>query len=101
MRGIFVPLGWVVNKIADGDYGIDFAVQLFEQHKATGEWFKVQLKSSASTEYSVKGDFISETLEMKHAKHYCLEIREPVFLIHADVKGRRTFWSAHSSMPRW
>lgn len=94
MRGVFVPVGWVVNRMIDGDYGIDFDVQLFEQHKATGEWFKVQLKSSASTEYSAKGDFISETLEMKHARHYCVEMRDPVFVIHADVRGGRIFWFA-------
>jgi hypothetical protein len=57
MRRIFEPLTWVVNKIS-GDYGIDFDVQIFEQYKATGEWFKVQLKSSGSTAYSAKGDFI-------------------------------------------
>jgi Domain of unknown function (DUF4365) len=68
MRAIFEPLGWAVNKI-QSDYGIDFDIQIFEQHQATGEWFKVQLKSSESTEYSTRGDFLSETLSTSHATH--------------------------------
>jgi len=48
MRSIFESVGWAVNEIED-DYGIDFDVQLFEDGKATGEWFKVQLKSSGNT----------------------------------------------------
>jgi len=95
MRGIFEsePYGWAVNKI-ENDYGIDFDVQIFEKHRATGEWFKVQLKSSASTNYSASGDFISQPLELKDAAHYSTEIRDPTFLIHADVQTKRTFWYA-------
>lgn len=53
LREIFHSEGWVVNKIAS-DYGIDFDIQIFEEGKATGEWFKVQLKSSENTQYSAK-----------------------------------------------
>jgi hypothetical protein len=100
MRGIFEPepLGWVVNKIVS-DYGVDFDVQIFRDHQATGEWFKVQLKSSDSTSYSANGDFISEPLEHKHAAHYSTEIRDPIFLMHADVRGGRTFWHAPQLAP--
>jgi uncharacterized protein DUF4365 len=95
MRSIFEPdpPGWVVNKI-HSDYGIDFDVQIFDQHKATGEWFKAQLKSSESSAYSAEGDFISETLDLRHAKHYSTQMRDPIFLIHADVATKRTFWHA-------
>lgn len=93
MRAAFVSVGWAVNRI-ESDYGVDFDIQVFEQTKATGEWFKVQLKSSENTQYSVDGDFISETLSMDHAAHYSTEIREPIFLIHADVRSKKTFWFA-------
>jgi hypothetical protein len=93
MRAVFEPLGWVVNVI-HSDYGVDFDVQMFERNQATGEWFKVQLKSSESTDYSTNGDFVSETLTAKHVAHYSTEITDPMFLIHADVKSKRTFWSA-------
>jgi hypothetical protein len=45
-------------------------VQMFEDNKATGYGFKVQLKSSESPEYFSKGDFVSETLSKDHASHY-------------------------------
>jgi hypothetical protein len=98
MREIFHSVGWAVNKIAS-DYGIDFDNQIFEQGKATGEWFKVQLKSSENTQYSAKGDFISETLDKMHVVHFSTEMRDPVLLIHADVKAKRTFWFAPQLSP--
>jgi hypothetical protein len=93
MRSGFESVGWTVNEI-ERDYGIDFDVQLFEDGKATGEWFKVQLKSSENTTYSAAGDFVSEILSRQHAAHFSTEIRDPVFVVHADVKAGRTFWSA-------
>lgn len=93
MRAIFEPVGWAVNRI-ERDYGVDFDIQMFEDNKATGEWFKVQLKSSQSSEYSSKGDFVSETISKDHASHYSTKIRDPIFIVHADVKAKRTFWFA-------
>jgi hypothetical protein len=67
-------------------------VQMFEDNKTTGYWFKVQLKSSESPEYFSKGDFVSETLSKDHASHYSTEIRDTIFFVlHADVKAKRTF----------
>jgi hypothetical protein len=82
-----------VNRI-EKDYGVDFDVQMFEDNKATGEWFKVQLKSSECSEYSANGDFVSETISKDHASYYSTEIRDPIFILHADVKAKRTFWFA-------
>jgi hypothetical protein len=93
MRSIFESVGWTVNEI-ENDYGIDFDVQVFEKNKATGEWFKVQLKSSESTDYSAQGEFISESLARQHATHFSSEMRDPVFVIHADVTAERTYWYA-------
>jgi Domain of unknown function (DUF4365) len=93
MRELFVAIGWVVNRI-ETDYGVDFDVQMFEGNRATGEWFKIQLKSSENTEYSATGDFVSEVLPRNHAAHYSTEIRDPIFLIHADTIAKRTFWFA-------
>ena len=87
------PIGWTVNEITN-DYGIDFDVQLFENQRATGEWFKVQLKSSESTSYSSASEFLSEPLDREHAVHFSSEMTDPVFVIHADVPSERTFWYA-------
>ncbi|MBA3915490.1 MAG: DUF4365 domain-containing protein [Acidobacteriales bacterium] len=93
MREVFHSVDWAVNKMSS-DYGIDFDVQIFDQGKATGEWFKVQLKSSEATRYSAKGDFVSEKLEKMHAAHFSVEMRDPVILIHADTVAKRSFWFA-------
>jgi hypothetical protein len=93
MRAVFASVGWAVNRM-ESDYGVDFDIQMFESGKTTGEWFKVQLKSSENTQFSANGDFISETLPIDHAVHYSTQIRDPIFLIHADVKSKRTFWFA-------
>jgi hypothetical protein len=93
MRAVFASEGWAVNRM-ESDYGVDFDIQMFEGEKTTGEWFKVQLKSSENTQFSANGDFISETLTIDHAVHYSTQIRDPIFLIHADVMSKRTFWFA-------
>jgi hypothetical protein len=93
MREILESQGWVVNEIQQ-DYGIDFNVQVFEAQSPTGDWFHVQLKSSGSTEYSADGSFISQKLPTTHARHFALEIRDPVFLLHADVTRMQLFWHA-------
>jgi len=91
LKSALEPVGWAVNKI-EHDYGIDFDVQIFRDHQATGEWFKIQLKSSESTAYSADRSFVSERLDVKHAKHFACEIREPVFVIHSDVRNEKVFW---------
>ena len=85
------PLGWVLNPIQN-DFGIDYDVQVFADGKAEGQWFKIQLKSSASTDLSADGTFISQQLSLHHARYYALELREPVFLTHADTKAKKVYW---------
>ncbi|MGH9714591.1 MAG: DUF4365 domain-containing protein [Candidatus Acidiferrales bacterium] len=93
MRGALSQTGWGINRI-EKDYGIDFDIQVFEKSRPTGVWFKVQLKSSGATKYSVRGEFLSEQLDMAHALHYSSQMNDPVILIHADVKNERTYWCA-------
>jgi hypothetical protein len=92
LRAAFEPLGWRVNKI-EHDYGVDFNVQIFVNGTPNGVWFAVQLKSSAASQYSADKNFISQPLEVDHARHYALELCEPVLLIHADVTREIIFWS--------
>ena len=93
LRQILEPLNFIVNDVQE-DYGIDCNVQVFDQKSPTGAWFHVQLKSSASTEYSANGSFVSQKLSIEHARHYTFEIRQPIFLIHADVTSERLYWHA-------
>jgi hypothetical protein len=93
LREALEPLGWVLTGIEE-DYGIDHDVQVFIDGSPGGPWFKIQLKSSASSNYSADGSFVSVELTLDHAKHYTLELRDPIFLIHADTRSKRVFWSA-------
>ena len=93
LRSIFVPLGWTVNKI-EHDYGADFEIEIFHDHKSTGASFKVQLKSSESTQYAADERYVSQVIDKKSARYLCSEVRTPVILIHADVTNHRTFWLA-------
>lgn len=92
-REILEPLGWVLNDVQE-DYGIDSNVQVFDHESPTGAWFHVQLKSSATSDYASHGAFLSQELAIDHARHYALEMREPVFVIHADVTSRSVYWYA-------
>jgi hypothetical protein len=93
LREAVEPLGWIVNEVQQ-DYGIDANVQVFANRSPTGAWFHIQLKSSRSTAYSANGSFISQELTTAHAKHYALEMHEPIFLIHADVNKKIVYWHA-------
>jgi hypothetical protein len=93
LREALESLRWVVNEVEE-DYGIDFNVQVFDGESPTGTWFHVQLKSSASSEYSADRSFVSQQITVNHARHYALEMREPVLVIHADVESKSVYWYA-------
>jgi len=93
LRGALEPLGWVVNDVQE-DYGIDSNVQIFAERSPTGAWFHAQLKSSISTRYSADHSFISEDVSIDHARHYALDMREPVLVVHADVALGMVYWYA-------
>jgi hypothetical protein len=93
LRELLEPLGWVINDVQE-DYGIDYNVQVFDGRHPTGAWFHVQLKSSGSSSYSADNTFISQELSADHARHYALEIRDPVLVVHADVTSSHLYWYA-------
>jgi len=91
MRAVFESVGWAVRTL-DKDIGIDFEVEIFDNFKSTGVFFKVQLKSSESTRYVNSRTVISQPLRVASARYLSAEVRLPVVLIHADVKNKKTFW---------
>jgi hypothetical protein len=93
LREALESLGWVVTDVQE-DYGIDSTVQVFEGKSPTGAWFYLQLKSSSVSDYVADGAFVSQELSIDHARYYALEMREPVFLIHADVASKKVYWCA-------
>jgi len=92
LREVLEPLG-VVNEV-QMDYGIDYNVQVFDAQNPTGVWFHVQLKSSGSSDYSADRSFVSQELSIDHARHFAVEMRDAVLLIHADVSSKKVFWYA-------
>jgi hypothetical protein len=92
LRSILEPLGWVVNDVEE-DYSIDSNVQVFDGKSPNGAWFHVQLKSSLDPDYSADGTFISQSLKMDHARHFALVLRQPMFLLIADVANARLHWT--------
>jgi hypothetical protein len=91
LRAVLEKLGWVLNDVEE-DYGIDSNVQIFDGAHPTGAWFHVQLKSSGHSEYSRDRTFISQELSVDHARHYALDMRQPVLIIHADVTNEKVYW---------
>ncbi len=93
LREALESLGWIVNDVQE-DYGIDTNVQVFDEGSPTGVWFHVQLKSSASSEYAADRSFVSQKLSIDHARHFGLEMSQPVLLIHVDVTSKSVYWHA-------
>lgn len=91
LRSALETLGWVLNDVQE-DYGIDSNIQVFDSGSPTGAWFHVQLKSSRNTSYSADKTFVSQELSVEHARHYAIEMREPVALVHADVAAQKVYW---------
>ena len=83
--------GWVANKV-QRDYRVDFNVQVFVERSPDGTWLNCQLKSHGTPDYSADTSFISEPLDMDHAKHFALELKQPMFLAVADVSTKRLYW---------
>jgi hypothetical protein len=90
-RAALERLGWVLNDVEE-DYGIDSNVQIFDGAYPTGAWFHVQLKSSRHSEYSSDRTFIPQELSVDHARHYALDMRQPLLVIHADVMNEKVYW---------
>lgn len=99
LRGYLEPRGWVVRKVEQSeDYGIDFEVEVFSDEgghfHSTGFIFKVQLKSSAKSRYLKSDSCVCSEIKKKHLAYYLDELKVPVIVIHADVRGKRLFWTA-------
>lgn len=92
MREALDPFG-VVNEVQE-DYGIDFYVQAFDGESPTGASFYVQLKSSAASEYASDHTFVAQKFSIDHIRHYALDMRDPLLVIHADVISKRVYWYA-------
>ena len=91
LRDAIEPLGWTVNEV-QSDYGIDFNIQVFDGISPNCMWFHIQLKSHQNPDYSSGRNFISESIEMDHVRHFAIEIQQPMFLLITDVGSKKLYW---------
>lgn len=59
---------------------------------STGAALKVQLKSSATTQYSADGATVSQAIRVANAKYLTHELRVPTVVVHCDVTRGRAYW---------
>ena len=81
-------------RLQPDDYGIDYDVEIFEEHQTTGVIFKVQLKGTRAPSLSVDGKTAVIRLKLRTLQYLCNQIAAPVVVVLADVTNRRTTWYA-------
>ena len=72
------------------DYGIDYEIEIFEDDKPTGIWFRIQLKGKESIREV--NDSIAISFETDKIKHYLDKVPFPVFLFVVHVKEEEIYW---------
>jgi len=92
VRAAFECLEWTVEPNTN-DYGVDLNVEVFVNRETTGITFKVQVRSSEATTYSQDRTYVSEPISRPNAEYWCVELRSPIVLVHADVNSADTFWT--------
>jgi len=86
-----LPATWAARPQPD-DYGIDYDVEIFEEHETTGVIFKVQLKGTRAPSLSVDGRRAAVSLKLRTVQYLYHQISAPVVVVLADVTNRQTMW---------
>lgn len=104
-RGIFakaLPPTWIPRDEQDQeDYGVDYEIEFEDSAgKPTGALLKVQLKGTASPEYSEDGRRIScSSLKVERMEYYLEKLDVPVALVLVDVNAEKCYWATLSGNP--
>lgn len=88
-----LPISWVLNAQSK-DYAKDFLVEVgSDDYEMTGDAFYIQLKGQEQPTFVMDGQFLSFSLETKHAKYYLDNVKDlPVFLVVVDVTSKKGYW---------
>ena len=78
------PASWQIRPIGERDVGIDGEAEIRVNNRYTGWFFKYQLKSTDSIEWSMAGASRSSAIKTSTA-NYWLGLEVPVFLFQADL----------------
>ncbi len=77
------PNSWTTTSTSEGDFGIDYQIQLDEGGLINGI-FRVQLKGTQSPDLNASGEYFSIELNSSTLNYYAL-IAEPILLVLADL----------------
>ena len=94
------PTSWQIRPITERDVGIDGEAEIRVNNRYTGLFFKYQLKSTDSIEWSMVGSSRSSAIKSSTA-NYWLGLEIPVFLFQADlVEGAIYFRAVGAELRR-
>jgi hypothetical protein len=94
-----LPKNWQDHKSPAPEYGIDYEIEVFEEQRTTGLFFKVQLKGTKSADFIEDGAFLSFQLPVKIANYFCNELRIPLIFILCETTTERLWWTAPQMDP--
>jgi len=83
------PTNWVIRN-QHPDYGIDYDIEVFQDEKPLGIWFKVQLKGKETIRETE--DFIKIPFETNKIQYYLSSVPLPVFLFVVLTKKKEVYW---------
>ncbi len=86
-----LPKAWLPRKESP-DFGIDYSVEIGEiGQMPSGIRFCVQVKGKKSPKYTQDG-FITKTIEKHYIEYWADRVRQPVFLVVADLQKKRCYY---------
>lgn len=80
-----------VRRISEGDFGIDFEIELTFGGEARGNLTRIQLKTHKLA-FINRDNFVSESIKQETC-WYWLELPTPVFLMVADLDRKKIYWA--------
>ena len=85
----YIPSSWLIRE-QHPDIHIDYFIEVADSTGPTGPNFAVQLKGTKSPKYS--GKYVKIQMKTKHLSYYLDKVKNPVFIILADVNMEKGYW---------
>jgi len=84
-----LPKNWLIRE-QKPDIHIDYFIEIVENELPSGVMFCVQLKGSR--QLNIKRDIVKLQFKSKQLSYYLEKIKNPVYLIVADVNNNECYW---------
>lgn len=86
------PKGWVVRVPSEKDYGVDFYVEICDDHSMTGQLFAVQLKGTGTPQYDARNTYLSFYGLKPSTLNYWYDLPVPVLFVLVDIVSEECFY---------